>query len=67
MGMNYPTIAEVVKADREHVFRWWKMLPRPENERVDFQEVPLFGRFSSQTRWRDSVLASNLRRFHPLV
>ena len=33
MGMNYPTIAEVVKADREHVFRWWKMLPRPENER----------------------------------
>ena len=33
MVMNYPTIAEVVKADREHVFRWWEMLPRPENER----------------------------------
>ena len=33
MGMNYPTIAEVVKADRELVFRWWKMLRRPENER----------------------------------
>ena len=33
MVMNYPTIAEVVKADREHVFRWWEMLPRPENKR----------------------------------
>jgi len=31
--MNYPTIAEVVKADREHVFRWWEMLPHPQNER----------------------------------
>jgi hypothetical protein len=33
MGMNYPTIAEVVKADREHVFRWREMLPLPQNER----------------------------------
>jgi len=33
MVMKYPTIAEVVKADREHIFRWWEMLPRPQNER----------------------------------
>ena len=30
--MHYPTIAEVVKADREHIFRWWETLPRPQNE-----------------------------------
>lgn len=33
MVMKYPTTAEVVKADREHIFRWWEMLPRPQNER----------------------------------
>ena len=32
MVMHYPTIAEVVKADREHIFRWWEALPRPQNE-----------------------------------
>lgn len=28
--MSYPTIAEVVKADREQIGRWWSSLPSPE-------------------------------------
>jgi hypothetical protein len=29
--MTYPTIAEVVKADREQIFRWWATLSPPLN------------------------------------
>jgi hypothetical protein len=30
--MAYPTIAEVLKADREQISRWWAALPSPQNE-----------------------------------
>jgi hypothetical protein len=35
--MEYPTIAEVVKADREQICRWWSSLETPQtpmDERV---------------------------------
>jgi hypothetical protein len=28
--MEYPTIAEVVKADREQICRWWSFLETPQ-------------------------------------
>jgi len=28
--MQYPTISEVVKADREQISRWWSSLESPE-------------------------------------
>jgi hypothetical protein len=30
--MVYPTVSEVVKADREQIRRWWMSLPRPQSQ-----------------------------------
>jgi hypothetical protein len=40
--MNYPTLEEVEKADREQICRWWRFLPSPGAGAVgrdDFTEV----------------------------
>ena len=30
--MIYPTVSEVVKADREQIRNWWMLLRRPQNQ-----------------------------------
>jgi hypothetical protein len=44
--MNYPTIAEVVIADREQICLWWKSLRSPETPMEERVMNLIFKKFS---------------------
>jgi hypothetical protein len=56
--MNYPTIEEVVRANREEICGWWKFLRRPETpaeERIMtliYKKFNAFGGYSLEIRER---------------
>ena len=64
--MNYPSIAEVVRADREQVCGWWKLLKSPETpmeERVMnliFKKLTALGGYSPELAEKIAVGADKL-------